>query len=636
MTTPRTGGSPLPQFLLSLVGLLAAGTLVWFVGPLIALAGTTPLAGEGQRWIVIAAMGSLAVMHTAWRAIQAARNNRRLMEGMASAARREEEPQAPPGGADASVQTPGEQEVALLGERFERAVGMLKRRRVGGRGPLLAALTGRPYVYELPWYIIIGAPGAGKTTALANSGLEFPLASQLGKKVIRGVGGTRNCDWWFAADAVLIDTAGRYTTHDSDRATDRAAWLGFLSLLKQYRPARPINGVLLTISVSDLLNSNEGQRLAHARALRERIEELHAQLGIRFPIYVMVTKTDLLAGFMEFFADFDKDERAQVWGVTFPYDTELSSDDPLARMASDFAALEKLLNQCLIDRLHAEHDRERRPAVYAFPQQWAVLRVMLLGFLQAVFAEANGGLRPLMRGVYFTSATQEGTPIDRAIGGLARALGLSGRLVAPARPSGKTFFVTRLLREVVLSEAGLAGTDLRWRRRRARLRWALAGATACVTAGAVALAWFAYQDSRARIAAVAERMADLGHDAAVARNSAPTDLVALLPSLQSLQALEAVQAATRASDEASQHRWSWLSMGLGRGEMLAAAAHDAYERLLKEVFLPRVAARLEERLRAASPEHVERIYEDLKAYLMLFGGKNFDKAALRAFLGADW
>ncbi len=252
---------------------------------------------------------------------------------------------------------------------------------------------------------------------------------------------------------MLIDTAGRYTTHDSDRAADRAAWIGFLDLLARYRPRRPINGVLLTLSVSDLLSASPERRAAHAAQLRERIEELHERLGIAFPVYVLVTKTDLLAGFMEFFADFDKDERAQVWGVTFPYEPETAGDGPLARMAGDFAALEKRLHDCLIDRLHGERDRERRGAVYAFPQQWRVLRQTLHEFLQAMIAGMRAELRPQVRGVYFTSATQEGTPMDRALGGLARALGLTSRIIAPARPSGKTFFVTRLLHDVVLAEA---------------------------------------------------------------------------------------------------------------------------------------------------------------------------------------
>ena len=72
--------------------------------------------------------------------------------------------------------------------------------------------------------MFIGSPGAGKTTALLNAGLKFPLEdSGKGATGIRGVGGTRNCDWWFTDEAVLIDTAGRYTTQDSDQQRDRAA-----------------------------------------------------------------------------------------------------------------------------------------------------------------------------------------------------------------------------------------------------------------------------------------------------------------------------------------------------------------------------------------------------------------------------
>jgi type VI secretion system protein ImpL len=605
--------------LLTVVGVLAAAALIWFVGPLVAIGGVVPLAGEPARWAALVALVVLAMAYAVWRAVGAARRNRRLMEGLVA------------GGAAASAPAPGENEVAVIAKRFEQAVDVLRRSRIGGKKrPWLAALSGRPYVYELPWYIIIGAPGAGKTTALVNSGLEFPLATTVGQKVIRGIGGTRNCDWWFASEAVLIDTAGRYTTHDSDRAADRAAWLGFLALLARYRPRRPINGVLLTISVSDLLNASSARRLAHAGELRERIEELHARLGIAFPVYVLITKTDLLAGFMEFFADFDKDERAQVWGVTFPYEADSTRDGPQLRMASDFAALEKRLNDCLIDQLHSERDRERRAAVYAFPQQWRVLRQTLFDFLQTMVTGMRAELRPFVRGVYFTSATQEGTPMDRALGGLTRALGLSSRILPAARPSGKTFFVTRLLRDVVFAESGLAGTNLRWRRRRAVLEWGLLGLSACTVAAAAALSWRAYADNRAYIGTLASRLPALERDVASGKAAPATDLAALLPALDSLSTFG------QPSRTDGQLARAPGVPGLDRSEMLDTAAHDAYQRALRDAFLPRIAARLEGRLRAGERDHVEAIYDALKAYLMLFGGRNFDRAALRAYLVADW
>src|SRR5262249_19672482 len=135
-------------------------------------------------------------------------------------------------------------ELETIRIRFQEAVDVLK----------------RTNVEKLPWYICIGAPGSGKTTALVNSGLEFLLPKPEGPAALAGGGGTRNCDWWFADQAVLIDTAGRYTTQDSDARADAAAWHGFLAMLKESRPQQPLNGAFVTVSVSDLLLWNKAER----------------------------------------------------------------------------------------------------------------------------------------------------------------------------------------------------------------------------------------------------------------------------------------------------------------------------------------------------------------------------------------
>src|SRR6185295_20063227 len=121
--------------------------------------------------------------------------------------------------------------------------------------------------------------GAGKTTALLNAGLTFPLAAEMGQSAVAGVGGTRMCEWWFTEDAVLIDTAGRYTTQDSDAAVDRAGWEGFLDLLKRTRPRQPLNGVIVAIALSDIAEAPSKERTAHAREIRARIKELESRLG---------------------------------------------------------------------------------------------------------------------------------------------------------------------------------------------------------------------------------------------------------------------------------------------------------------------------------------------------------------------
>ncbi len=207
----------LSRWLLSGIAVALLAALVWVFGPFLSvLEGVLPRAGVIVLLVVI------------WAAVNWWIGHRRRARDAALAAGVAE--------ADPATSASAEESDALR-ERLATAMELLRRAR-GTRG----------WLYEQPWYAIIGPPGAGKTTALLNSGLRFPLAAEMGEGAVAGVGGTRLCDWWFTDDAVLIDTAGRYTTQDSDAAVDRAGWEAFLQLLKRTRPRQPLNGVIVAIA----------------------------------------------------------------------------------------------------------------------------------------------------------------------------------------------------------------------------------------------------------------------------------------------------------------------------------------------------------------------------------------------------
>jgi type VI secretion system protein ImpL len=614
VSTPEAG--PMKKFLqilfhpllLALVGVLALSAVVWWIGPLIGIGERRPLEPVWVRLLVIGILFAVLVLRAIWSVLARKRSNAALVDGMAKG----------PSSAD--------REVGVLNERFTQAIDVLKSAPSGRRGPF-----GRgQLLYELPWYIFVGAPGSGKTTALLNAGLTFPLAEKLGNPSVKGVGGTRNCDWWFTDEAVLIDTAGRYTTQESDSQVDAAAWDGFLALLRKSRPRRPINGVLLTVNIQDLLQQNPAERKDHAGKLRARMQELTEKLGVRVPVYVLVTKSDLIAGFNEMFGDLGKEERNQVWGFTFPY-TPDSSDDPLVNFASEFAALEKRIRDRVTERMDAEHEVLKRAAIFNFPQQFAGLKGLLGGFLEQVFG-GSGTLaeRPLLRGVYLTSGTQEGTPIDRVMGTLARTFGIERRLPAVAAARGKSFFLNRLLKEVVFSEQGLVGENRAVERRRARLR--LAGYAVVLVASVALLGGWAlsWTRNKAYVAEVDAKVPDLKKAVEALPPATSGDVTPLPP------VLTAVRQAAQSTEFPIDHEPTSMALGLYQGRKLDAGADLGYEHLLDHALLPRVMHRLEERLRASNKDNLELAYEALKNYLMLYTPGKFDADAFKAWVTIDW
>lgn len=609
------------KFFLWLLVFLAIAAIIWFVGPLVAIGSWRPFESATVRLILIGVVLLLWIIRRTWVWWRARQTNAQLVRGLVKS---EETPAGP---------TASEEEVAALSKRFEDAINVLKTVRPSSAGKKrslvdLISLSGRQYLYQLPWYIFIGAPGSGKTTALINSGLQFPLAEKLGTASVRGVAGTRNCDWWFTDEAVLLDTAGRYTTQESDRAVDSAAWQGFLQLLRKSRPRRPINGVMVTVSVADLLQQSSQEREVHAAAIRKRLQELHEQFQIRFPIYVLVTKTDLLAGFMEFYGDAGKEERAQVWGMTFPY-TENTAESPLPRFGSEYELLEQRVLDRLLDRMQTERDPAKRAQIFAFPQQLGTIKPLLGEFLEHVFTASKYEETPLLRGIYFTSGTQEGSPIDRVMGQLSRAFGMERKVLPPQASSGRSYFLNRLLHEVVFQEKNLAGTNLRWERRRALIKWSVYVATTLFAIGA-SIAWvMSYSRNNTYVAAVDQKIPVVKKLAESVPEPSTTDIATLLPTLHALRDISTTPVTANGVPTS-------MGFGLYQGRKLDAAADQSYRRMLQDTLLPRISLRIEEQLRTVNPNNLEFAYEALKAYLMLHDSNHFDADAVKAWVSLDW
>jgi type VI secretion system protein ImpL len=591
------------RWMLTLIGTAALAAMVWVFGPLVdALEPPVP------RALVIALMALVWVALNLLLDLQRRKRDTVLTRGVAA-------------GADAPGMAASAEEAAALRDKLTSALTLLKSAR-GKRG----------YLYEQPWYAIIGPPGAGKTTALLNAGLKFPLAEQMGQGAVAGVGGTRLCDWWFTEEAVLIDTAGRYTTQDSDAVVDKAGWSTFLDLLKRTRPNQPLNGVIVAIALSDIATAPPTERIAHARAIRRRIKELEERLNVRLPVYALFTKADLIAGFTEFFDDLDRDMRGQVWGATFPLDPKGTGGPvgPATKFAGEFKTLLKRLNSRLYARINAERSPDRRAMIASFPTQVASLEQPLGDFLREAFAGSVADPAPMLRGFFMASGTQEGSPIDRLTGTMARAFGVDQRRAPSLRPEqGRSYFLNQLLNGVIFGEAMLVSSRPGAARRRFIARASAFGVVLLLLVGAAGYLWKLRTDSEAQIAAV--DAAEIAYE-----NTAKglpldpvgdADLSAMVPLLNQARGLPF------GHDHVADVDQSWL--GLSQAQKFAGASETVYRHALERVMLPRLVLRVEQQMRGAL-SRPEFLYEATRVYLMLGGQGPLDRPLIKAWMGIDW
>ncbi|WP_069472313.1 type VI secretion system membrane subunit TssM [Candidatus Marithrix sp. Canyon 246] len=581
----------------SFIGVFALSLLVWFAGPFLIVS----LGDSVNRWLTILPLWLIWLTIVLLLYFRERKKSKEMAEDIVSVA---------------------DEEIASLQNHFKYALKTL--RQASGK-----KRYGDQYLYELPWYVIIGPPGSGKTTILKNSKLNFPLADEFGPDAIRGVGGTRDCDWWFTDEAILLDTAGRYTTQDSDESVDKQTWQGFLGLLKKYRKRRPINGILIVLSITDIMAPDESTN--HIRAIRKRLTELDKQLKVRFPIYVLFTKCDLMAGFMEFFERLTPNERSQVWGMTFPPEQE----NVVRQFPEEFDQLMTKLNTQLLQRVAEERNLQRRVLVYNFPAQIISLKKGLNEFLQGLFRPTRFQSAPFLRGVYFTSGTQEGSPIDRIMSASVQSFGLESHALPEQHGKGRSYFVNRLFKKVIFPESDIVGLDFRFEKQRLWLqRAAIVGVSAIILLGAYAW-WVSYDNNRREISSIAK---DVKQYCAERENSckgkheklAKVDFKGVLPALDSLQHADKVY------PEEDNIPIS-MRLGLYQGYQLKPSAHDAYERVLNGVFMRHVAVHIYNQL-AEFDQNEELLYQNLKVYLMLTEKhiNKLDPELLELWMNYEW
>ncbi|WP_312234936.1 type VI secretion system membrane subunit TssM, partial [Stutzerimonas nitrititolerans] len=385
----------------SLCLVLIVALLVWFAGPLLAVDDHKFWESATSRLLTISALfliWGLAMVFASWRAT-VRRKKEQDDQDIQEKLRR-----------DGAI---GEEQQELR-HRFKQALRTL-------RSSSLYRGRSEKWRNELPWYLLLGPQGSGKTSLLDFSGLDFPLNRGENQRLTKDVSGTRYADWYFADHAVLIDTAGRYLTQP-DAQIDRSAWDTLLGLLRKRR-ARPLNGVLVNIPVELLLGDNELELENLARQTRQRLHEIHQRLAVDVPVYLVLNKADRILGFEEFFDQLSREESDQVLGVSFRQQQK-GTEAQVVRQ--EFEELLRRLNSQVILRMHQERDTQRRGRILDFPHQLGQIGERLGLFIELAFAGNRYQRASQLRGFYLTSAPQLQDSLDPLTAGIGRSIGLAG------------------------------------------------------------------------------------------------------------------------------------------------------------------------------------------------------------------
>lgn len=554
----------LPSFLL----LCAALILIWLVGPRIAIDGRPLFAAPAMR------LGVAIALVLSWCAWQAGRWALGRLDIRLAPAETTE---------DTSDEARAEAEhLARIRQEDREVRRRLKARTLG----------------ELPRYLLLGAPGAGKQALLQQAGL--PTHASIG---------TRPCTWHFCERLVLLA---------AEPGLPAGAWTRLLRPLGLFRRRRMFHGVVLVISAAELLRGDAAARLRSAAEWRDMLKALLQPLGPSTPVYLVVTHCDALVGFHACFGAMPAHQRAQIWGLNLPLTGQDPASTALEALPPGLDSLTARLHDNVLERLQTLRDKDERARLLGFPLQFAGLGQRVRLWTEAVCAHSRHHPDIRLRGLYFTSARQSGTSVQPWPGTVAHAADVPGPQVAPSRLD---YFTAPLFTRVLLPEAGLADLALRRSPRARRWRVALACTGLALLAGLALLLLADRFDQQqqwlrragqytANVNALARRGIDLAR---------PQSMLPLLDA--------------SARREPSAPDWPALFWRKDAARLDALQA-DTRRRVLHQTFAPYVAAALARQMDTARLSPIER-YQALRLYLMLADPARLDTTALRDWLRQD-
>ena len=615
---------------LILLFLVTSAVMVWVFGPWLLVGESYPLAEVVPRATLIIALLFIALLYGAWRLLMAVRLDPALLDKFFK---------------DKALQ-PEEQYAREVTRIIRHAANYIK-----GTQKKLAkwrfSRSAHYYLDKLPWYMTLGPEGAGKTSTVLASGLSFPVPEQL-TRIGKESQPTLNCECWFANEAIFIDTAGKYINEDKSADFE---WTSILKALKKYRPLKSINGVIVTLPAEAIMGQDKKEIFTLASRIRARLDEMKNSLGVCFPVYVLITRLDELAGFAEYFRTLTPEEREQIWGFTLPYNQhkKMLMPDLKATLNTELALLEERIEGGLTVRMQDEYDATDRKRIYAFPQDFRELAAGVSEVVHHIFFSSKYDdvqNQAQLRGVYFLSAMQQGNTflVNKKTLIQKWKTFITGNSAAPEKEEsdgksrdllvndaiyGRQYFLKRLFSDVIVPDAHLArfnsASTSRYRFRN------IVGHTLCIGIVVWLLNSFyhSYRNNTSYLDEIVSRVTALENET---KRFSKSTQEAMLPVLLRLSQELPYSEQFDVASPPLNYRY-----GLYVGYKMLSASESLYVWFLKRLLLPAIEDQATYALeKAIQSGELDTIYRQLKTYLLVYGQGKMDEVWLTNSLFNQW
>lgn len=251
--------------------------------------------------------------------------------------------------------------------------------------------------YLIPWYLCIGKPGSGKTTLLSSLELPQPINSFSFQENKHSL-----CQWFFFSRGIILDLKGDHFFNLDFKTSDHYL-VNLLTLLSRYRSARPINGLILTLNTQDFYGKSQ---LSHeslyeqADLMVQKILLIQRGLNLQLPIYVVLTKADVIPGFESIVHEIPSSYHQNIFGWSCPY--SISHSFSSSWVYEGFFEIRQRLEEIRLDIFSKTNHSVYRDALLLFPEECASICDHLSLFLARIFQSELYQAPPLFRGFYFT------------------------------------------------------------------------------------------------------------------------------------------------------------------------------------------------------------------------------------------